>query len=281
MSSTLQLLKDHTVQDLFTIVYTVVDDYLKQSLEANRFSLPKSDSQKASYAEILTIAFVGEILNQPKSGIWFLIAKHQFRHLFKKLPDVTRYYRILKNLERIMADFALCLANTVDDETTYSTDSKPIPVCHMKRNKFPRAMTEASKGYGTMGGVFGFKLHAVVNNVLMLCRFAIVPANEADITVARALLNPECDEFDRILADKATMPVRCILWSRGLCGNGCVYTSESERKASNSVDEVDGFSTEVSGDCFFVFNSRKTFSLRTIKLVLVDTSECLSEDCGS
>jgi hypothetical protein len=203
MSSTLQLLKQHTIQDLFTIVYTVTDDYLKQSLEANRFILPKSDSQKASYAEILTIAFVGEILNQAKSGIWFLIAKHQFGHLFKKLPDVTRYYRILRNLERIMADFALCLANSVDDETTYSTDSKPIPVCHMKRNKFPRAMTEASKGYGTMGGVFGFKLHAVVNNALMLCRFAIVPANQADITVARALLNPDYDEFDRILGDKA------------------------------------------------------------------------------
>ena len=58
-----------------------------------------------------------------------------------------------------------------------------------------------------MGGVFGFKLRAVVNNALMLCRFAIVPANEADITVARALLTPECDDFDRILADKATMPV--------------------------------------------------------------------------
>ena len=228
MSSTVQLLKKHTIQDLFTIVYIVVDDYLKQSIEAQRFSLPQSDSQKASYSEILTIAFVGEILNQSKSGIWFLIAKHQFGYLFKKLPDVTRfltikctcldpkdapnglgrcghgrYYRILRNLERIMADFALCLANTVDDETTYSTDSKPIPVCHMRRNKFPRAMTEASKGYGTMGGVFGFKLHGVVNNVLMLCQFAIVPANEADITVARALLNPDCDELNRILADKA------------------------------------------------------------------------------
>ena len=122
-----------------------------------------------------------------------------------------------------MADFALCLANTIDDETTYSTDSKPIPVCHMKRNKMPRAMTEArtarkvlsceqeaAKGYGTMGGVFGFKLHAVVNNAQMLCRFAIVPANEADVSVARALLNPEYDELYRILADKATMLVRCV-----------------------------------------------------------------------
>ena len=203
MSSTRQLLKKHTIETLCTIVYTVVDDYIKQSLGAHRFNLPQSNDQKATYAELMTIAFVGEFLNQPESGTWFLMMKYQFGSLFQKLPDVTRYYRILKNLERIMADFALCLANDADDETTYSTDSKPIPVCHMKRNKFPRAMTEASKGYGTMGGVFGFKLHAVVNNALMLCRFAIVPANEADITVARALLNPDCDELNRILADKA------------------------------------------------------------------------------
>ena len=203
MSSTIQLLKKHTIETLCTIVYTVVDDYIKQSLGAQRFNLPQSNDQKATYAELMTIAFVGEFLNQPESGTWFLMMKYQFGSLFQKLPDVTRYYRILKNLERIMADFALCLANDADDETTYSTDSKPIPVCHMKRNKFPRAMTEASKGYGTMGGVFGFKLHAVVNNALMLCRFAIVPANEADITVARALLNPDCDELNRILADKA------------------------------------------------------------------------------
>jgi hypothetical protein len=203
MSSTLQLLKKHTIEDLCTVVYTVVDDYLKQSQAAGRFILPKSDTQKASYAEIITIALVGEFLGQDKSGTWFLLVKYQFKGLFARLPDLTRYYRILRNLERIMADFALCLANTVDGETTYSTDSKPLPVCHMKRSKMPRAMTQAAKGYGTMGGVFGFKLHGVVNNAQMLCRFAIVPANEADITVARVLLNPEHDELDRIVGDKA------------------------------------------------------------------------------
>ena len=203
MSSTRQLLNHHTTQDLFIIVYTITDDYLKQSLEAKRFTLPQNDDQKASYSELMTIAFVGEILNQPETGTWFLVVRNDFKHLFPTLPDITRYYRILRNLEGIWADIALCLANTIDDETTYSMDSKPIPICKMKRRKFPRAMTEASKGYSTMGGVFGFKLHGVVNNAQMFSRFAIVPANEADVSVARALVNPECDELDRILADKA------------------------------------------------------------------------------
>jgi Transposase DDE domain len=209
MSSTRQLLINHNLEDLFVTVYTVTDDYINQSIRAGRFTLPEMKNQKASYAELMTIALVGEILHQAHAGTWFLLVRDLFKHLFRTLPDITRYYRIMRNLERIWADLALCLANTVDDDTTYSIDSKPIPICDLKRSSFPRAMTEAIYGYSSMGGVWGFKLHAVVNNVQMMCRFAIVPANEADVTVARCLVNANEDELDRMLGDKRPKPVRC------------------------------------------------------------------------
>ena len=214
MSSTRQLLTNHTLEDLFTIVYTVTDDYIIQSIRAGRFTLPAMKNQKASYAELMTIALVGEIMHEAHSGTWFLLVSRFCKHLFKTLPDITRYYRIMRNLERIWADLALCLANTVGDDTTYSIDSKPIPICNLKRSGFPRAMTEAIYGYSSMGGVWGFKLHAVVNNVQMMCRFAIVPANEADVTVARCLLNSNEDEFDRILGDKAYLGMGIFTPSR-------------------------------------------------------------------
>ena len=214
MSSTRQLLTDHNLEDLFTIVYTVTDDYIIQSIRAGRFTLPVMKNQKASYSELMTIALVGEIMHEAHAGTWFLLVSRFCKHLFKTLPDITRYYRIMRNLERIWADLALCLANTVDDDTTYSVDSKPIPICNLKRSGFPRAMTEAIYGFSTMGGVWGFKLHAVVNNVQMLCRFAIVPANEADVTVARCLLNSNEDEFDRILGDKAYLGMGIFTPSR-------------------------------------------------------------------
>ena len=50
MSSTRQLLTDYNLEDLFTIVYTVTDDYVIQSIRAGRFTLPKMKTQKASYA---------------------------------------------------------------------------------------------------------------------------------------------------------------------------------------------------------------------------------------
>lgn len=214
MSSTRQLLIDHNLEDLFTIIYTVTDDYITQSVEAGRFTLPKIKNQKASYAELMTINLVGEILHEAHAGTWFLLVKQFCKHLFGKLPDVTRYYRVMRNLERIMADFALCLANHVQDDTTYSVDSKPMPICKLKRSRSPRATAEASYGFSTMGGVYGFKLHAVVNNLQMLCRFAIVPAHEADVSVAKCLLNANQDELDRILGDKAYLGLGIFTPSR-------------------------------------------------------------------
>ena len=253
MSSTRQLLTDHTLEDLFTIVYTVTDDYIIQSIRAGRFTLPNMKTQKASYAELMTIALVGELMHQAHSGTWFLLVRNAYKHLFRRLPNITRYYRIMRNLERIWADLALCLANTVDDETTYSMDSKPIPICNLKRSSFPRAMTEARTarkvlsceqeavyGFSTMGGVWGFKLHAVVNNAQMMCRFAIVPANEADVSVARCLVNTNEDELDRILGDKATMPVRCVLWSRSVFRDGDFHAITGECEETTTVDAIDG-----------------------------------------
>jgi hypothetical protein len=103
-------------------------------------------NQKASYSELMTIALVGEILHEAYAGTWFLLVSRFCKHLFRTLPDITRYYRIMRNLERIWADLALCLANTINDDTTYSVDSKPIPICNLKRSRFPRAMTEAIYG---------------------------------------------------------------------------------------------------------------------------------------
>jgi IS5 family transposase len=61
-------------------------------------------------------------------------------------------------------------------------------------------MTEASGRY-SLGKMYGFKLHGVINSLGMLGRFAIVPANEHDATVAKALFNEQDDKL-RVLGDK-------------------------------------------------------------------------------
>lgn len=49
-------------------------------------------------------------------------------------------------------------------------------------------MTEATSGRSGLSWFYGFKLHLVINQQGVICRFAITPANEHDVTVAKCLL---------------------------------------------------------------------------------------------
>jgi len=179
------------------VVYVMVDDYLKSSVEVGRFSLPRAGNQKGSYAELMTIALVGELRSQHHVGDWFDLIKVEYRGLFPELPHRTRYYRILKSLERIFADFALRFSG---GDNLYVIDSKPLPIvldktappgpvrCKGVSWKRPRAMSEATSGRGSLGPFYGFKLHAVTDQQGPICRFAVAPAHEHDVTVARLLL---------------------------------------------------------------------------------------------
>ncbi len=196
MSSTLHFQGQSTLSELFTVVYVMVDDYLKRSVEIRRFSLPTAENQKGSYAELMTIALVGELRSQDHSGDWFDSVKVEYAALFPVLPHRTRYYRVLKQLERIFADFALRFAGA---DTLHVIDSKPLSICKGVRWKRPRAMTEATSGRGGLGWFYGFKLHAVTNQQGVICRFAVAPANEHDVTVARCLL---ADTTALVIGDK-------------------------------------------------------------------------------
>lgn len=126
MSSTPHFQGQSTLSELFTVVYVMVDDYLKRSVEVGRFSLPTAENQKGSYAELMTIALVGELRSQDHVGDWFDSVKVEYAALFPLLPHRTRYYRVMKQLERIFADFALRFSVA---DTLHVIDSKPLPIC--------------------------------------------------------------------------------------------------------------------------------------------------------
>ena len=42
----------------------------------------------------MTIALVGDLLNQADVGLWFNLVKREYEELFPVLPDDTRYYEM-------------------------------------------------------------------------------------------------------------------------------------------------------------------------------------------
>ena len=116
------------------VVYVMVDDYLKRSVEVGHFSLSTAENQKGSYAELMTIALVGKLRSQGHVGDWFDSVKVEYAELFPEPPHRIRYYRILKRLERIFADFALRFTGA---DTLHVIDSKPLPICKKQGGNAP------------------------------------------------------------------------------------------------------------------------------------------------
>jgi len=81
----------HSLEELFLRVYIVVDDWLKEN--QGRLALPQQPRQ--SYSELFTIAVVGELVAQPYESVWYWLVGQSYRELFPKLPEYSRYHRVV------------------------------------------------------------------------------------------------------------------------------------------------------------------------------------------
>ena len=195
---------NYTPEDLFLHVFVLVDDWLEENAE--RFKLPRQKSQVASYSELFSIALVGEIMAQGFESVWYWIVKHSYKALYPKLPDASRYHRIITNAERLWAELALYIAKRLPDTAVKAIDAKPLGVAKGKRAERCKCL-EAAKGFSTMGMVHGFKLHAVVNMYSLFERWTYLPADKHETQAASALVS---QEQAIVAGDKAYLGVQGI-----------------------------------------------------------------------
>ena len=152
----------------------------------------------------MTIAVAGEILAQPQDGsagyesTWYWIVNQLFGELFPvpqaTQPHYTRYHRISRNAERLLAKLALSVLSA---NRTQLINSKPLPVANLKspplgKRFFWSQFPEATKGFGTMGMVFGFKLHTLTNleGLFESWTFAAANHNRSDPDPTSPLVSP-------------------------------------------------------------------------------------------
>lgn len=190
----------HSLEDLFLHVYVLVDDWLKENEE--RFALPKQPRQVASYSELFTIALVGELVAQPYESVWYWLVGQSYRRLFPKLPDYSRYHRVVRNAEKLWAALALELVETSANPLKI-VDAKALPVAKGKRADGAKCLA-ASKGFSTMGMVYGFKLHALVNLHGLFERWSFAPAHHHEASVAPELIE---GLYAPVIGDKAYLGV--------------------------------------------------------------------------
>ncbi|BAW02908.1 transposase IS4 family protein [Thermus thermophilus] len=133
-------------ETLLVAIYVWVDDELK-ALQAQGFKLPpKQKHQKATLAELLTLAIckirpsaVTLLLQGQDLAKGYLAAKTTLKAYFPSLPHLSRFYRVLQKAQELLAHLAIRLSGgqgllqVVDPKLRASPVTKPIPLAHGHR----------------------------------------------------------------------------------------------------------------------------------------------------
>jgi hypothetical protein len=178
-------------ETLLVAIYIWVDDELK-ALQAQGFKLPrKQRHQKATLAELLTLA-IFLLLQGQDLAKGYLAAKTTLKAYFPSLPHLSRFYRVLQKAQGLLAHLAIRLSG--GQGLLQVVDLKPIPLAHGHR-VHGLSLPEAAVGVGPLGAFGGYVLMPVMNERGLfwnlapsgLTRWALLPGNARE-TWGRELL---------------------------------------------------------------------------------------------
>jgi hypothetical protein len=154
-------------------IYVWVDDELK-ALQAQGFKLPpKQRHQKATLAELLTLA-IFLLLQGQDLAKGYLAAKTTLKAYFPSLPHLSRFYRVLQKAQGLLAHLAIRLSG--GQGLLQVVDLKPIPLAHGHR-VHGLSLPEAAVGVGPLGAFGGYVLMPVMNERGLFFRWALLPGN--------------------------------------------------------------------------------------------------------
>jgi hypothetical protein len=146
-------------ETLLVAIYVWVDDELK-ALQAQGFKLPpKQRHQKATLAELLTLA-IFLLLQGQDLAKGYLAAKTTLKAYFPSLPHLSRFYRVLQKAPELLAHLAVRLSG--GQGLLQVVDLKPIPLAHGHR-VHGLSLPEAAVGVGPLGAFGGYVLMPVMN----------------------------------------------------------------------------------------------------------------------
>lgn len=108
---------------------------------------------------------------------------HDILGLYKDwFPDAPGYHRFVALIRHVVVELYLLLKFRCQPALAENyIDSKPMKVCHIKREEQHKVLADwARKGKGSLGWFYGFKLHAVIRSDARLSNFMLTPGNVAD-----------------------------------------------------------------------------------------------------
>ena len=185
--------------DLFTNIFVIIDDIYNEIIPITVSNRRNIKDSKLSDSEIITISIVGELLTIDSEKAFFSLLKREYKNLFPKIGDRTRFNRTKRNLYWVISKIREHISSFMQ---SYSNnikivDSMPIPVCEFGRAHFSKCFKgEASYGRcpSKKQTYFGFKFHDLTTIDGFLSDYIITPANVDDRNAVWDL----CDKYKSI-----------------------------------------------------------------------------------
>jgi len=172
-----------------TEIFYLCDEFSKEfSKTVEKHSLLQDDGKKhrnkpnrLSDSELMTIIITFHLSGTRNLKHFYLF--YVCKHLKSEFPNIVSYNRFVELQQRIIMPLVIFLKVCRMGKCSGISfiDSTTLKVCHIKRERQNRVFKGmATKGKGTLGWFFGFKLHLIINDKGEIISFVITQGNVDD-----------------------------------------------------------------------------------------------------
>lgn len=175
--------------DEITEIFYLCDDfskefdksYKKHILVAESGKKTRNKPNRLSNSEIMTILITFHLGGFRNLKHYYVFYVKQ--HLNGEFPRLVSYNRFVELQQQAVFPLVIFLKLCRMGQCTGISfvDSTTIKACHIKREKMNKVFSGiATKGKGTLGWFFGFKLHLIINDKGEILSFVITQGNVDD-----------------------------------------------------------------------------------------------------
>jgi hypothetical protein len=213
----LSLSHNFSREDLFLVVYCVVDTFLHERFGSSNLPRKRRGPKDNEFAdsEVLTVLLVGELCQVKRERAWLRQVRASYGRLFPHLPEDSRFCRraqavreVLRLLRKAILFWAegtraaSPLGADADQEYVRLFDSFPMPLCALCRTRQSSLpISGSSYAYNSSKDVYYFGLHPgiLVTEHGYIEDIVLAPGYLGDVALLSAYLD-ECIEEDRDLS---------------------------------------------------------------------------------
>jgi hypothetical protein len=221
---------------LFTIIFTIVDDYLIAMFNASSYQRTRGREPIFTDSEVITVSLVMELLDKPQEDSFLVYLKSHLSSLFPRLLSQSRFNRRRRNLTAVTNSVRFKVMKKVMPLCAGFglLDTLPVKVVGYKRSK-KRSPFLGVANYGYCASkeekYFGFKLILLVTPEGLPINFALVPANLADCDTPWEVL--DTIQNLTVLADKGMINQKQQLELKALRNIDLITPKRKNQKGFN------------------------------------------------